>query len=87
MGRKLFDMNELEQGVVLVVIAAVVHYTKLVRIARERSLLILTMGFCCFISFPSTNFCYLRHYIVIFLHFDVYIVIFLYFDACHFYLF
>ena len=37
MGRKLVDMSELEYGVVSVVVAAVVHYTRLARVARERN--------------------------------------------------
>ena len=38
MGRKLVDMSELEYSVVLtVVVAAVVHYTKLARVARGRN--------------------------------------------------
>ena len=49
MGRKLVDMSELEYGVVsTVVVAAVVHYTRLARVAKGRSLLISTMGFCLF---------------------------------------
>ena len=36
MGRKLIDMSELEYGVVsTVVVTAVVHYTRLARVARE----------------------------------------------------
>ena len=38
MGRKLVDMSELEYGVVSVVVAAVVHYTRLARVARGRNL-------------------------------------------------
>ena len=53
MGRKLGDMSELEYGVVSVVVAAVVHYTRLARVARGRNLSISTMGFCCFTSLPK----------------------------------
>ena len=39
MGRKLIDMSELEYSVVsTVVVAAVVHYTRLARVARGRNL-------------------------------------------------
>ena len=39
MGRKLVDMSELEYSVVsTVVVAAVVHYTRLARVARGRNL-------------------------------------------------
>ena len=39
MGRKLIDMSELAYGVVsTVVVAAVVHYTRLARVARGRNL-------------------------------------------------
>ena len=68
MGRKLIDMSELEYGVVsTVVVTAVVHYTRLARVARGRNLLIfvLTMGFCCFTSLLCMKF-YLRHGILIF---------------------
>jgi len=52
MGRKLVDMSELEYSVVsTVVVAAVVHYTRLARVARGRNLSFSTMGFCCFTSF------------------------------------
>ena len=38
MGRKLVDMSELEYSVVsTVVVAAVIHYTKLARVARGRN--------------------------------------------------
>jgi len=64
MGRKLFDMSELEYSVVsTVVVTAVVHYTRLARVARGRNSS-LTMGFCCFTSFLRTEF-YLRHCILI----------------------
>ena len=48
MGRKLVDMSDLEHGVFSVVVDTVVHYTRLARVARGRSLSILTIGFCCF---------------------------------------
>ena len=35
MGRKLVDMSELEYGVVSVVVAAVVHYTRLARVEKK----------------------------------------------------
>jgi len=67
MGRKLVDMSELEYSVVpTVVVAAVVHYTRLARVARGRSLSISTMGFCLF-HISCTEF-YLRHCISILCH-------------------
>ena len=56
MGRKLVDMSELEYGVVSVVVAAVVRYTRLARVVRGRNLSILTMGFACFKLLFSTKF-------------------------------
>ena len=65
MGRKPVDMSELEYSVVsTVVVAAVVHYTRLAKVARGRSLSISTMGFCCFTSLFRSDF-YLRHGILI----------------------
>ena len=62
MGRKLVDMSELDYGVVSVVVAAVVHYTRLARVARGRNLSISTMGFYCFTSLPIVQIhSYLRH--------------------------
>ena len=56
MGRKLVDMSELEYGVVsTVVVAAVVHYTRLAKVARGRSLSISTMGFCLFHIFAQVR--------------------------------
>ena len=66
MGRKLVYMSELEfSEVSTVVIAAVVHYTRLARVARIRSLSISKMGFCCFKSLFYTDF-YLKQCNVIF---------------------
>ena len=56
MGRKLIDMSELEYGVVsTVVVTAVVHYTRLARVARGRNLSISTMGFCLFHIFAQVR--------------------------------
>ena len=62
MGRKLVDMSELEYSVVsTVVVAAVVHYTRLARVARGRSLSISTMGFLLVSHLcPSTYYFYSR---------------------------
>ena len=57
MGKKLVVMSELEYSVVsTVVVAAVVHYTRLAKVARGRSLSFSTMGFCCFTSLFSYGF-------------------------------
>ena len=50
-------MSELEYSVVsTIVVAAVVHYTRLARVARGRSLSFLTMGFRLFTSFTGLFF-------------------------------
>ena len=52
MGRKLVDMSELEYSVVsTVVIAAVLHYTRLARVARGRNSLVCDDGILLFTSF------------------------------------
>ena len=61
MGRKLVDMSELEYSVVsTVVVAAVVHYTRLARVARGRNLSFdngnLLVSHLC----PSTYYSYSR---------------------------
>ena len=56
MRRKLVDMSELEYGVVSVVVAAVVHYTRLARVARGRNLSILKMGSAFSHLFPKRIF-------------------------------
>ena len=56
MGRKLIDMSELEYGVVsTVVVTAVVHYTRLARVARGRNLS-FDNGIVLFTSFSVRNF-------------------------------
>ena len=61
MGRKLIDMSELAYGVVsTVVVTAVVHYTRLARVARGRNSSfddgILLVSHLC----PSTYYSYSR---------------------------
>jgi len=56
MGRKLIDMSELEYSVVsTVVVAAVVHYTRLARVARGRNSSFDDGIFACFTSLPSVQ--------------------------------